>query len=213
MRLSGAYFALGTFGLVSLMQVLANNLRDLTGGSGGISTPPGDHTVAAYYLAVASALGTMLLTRLIAGSRFGLALRSIREDEGAARTLGVPTAKYKCGALVVSSLPAGLIGGIYMWKATYISPSAVFGLEIALSPIVMALLGGSGTLLGPVVGVLFLTLVQEFLWTRVPHLHLAIYGIIMVLVGLFMPGGIVRSSWFTRVAEMISSVCTRRDGR
>lgn len=203
MRLKGAYFALGTFGLVSLMNVLANNLRDLTGGSGGISTPPGDHTMAAYYLALATALGTMALTRLIAASRFGLALRSIREDEEAARTFGVPTVRYKCAALVVSSVPAALIGGIYMWKATYISPSAVFGLEIALSPIVMAMLGGSGTLLGPVVGVLFLTTVQELLWTRVPHLHLTLYGVIMVLVGLFMPGGIVRSAWFSRVASRL----------
>jgi len=195
-RLTGAYFALGTFGLISLMNVLAHNLRDLTGGSGGISTPPGDHTVAAYYLAMAAAGGTIALSGLIARSQFGLALRSIREDADVARTMGVPVDFYKCSALVVSSVPAALIGGIYAWKATYISPSSVFGLEIALSPIVMAMLGGSGTLPGPIVGVIFLTIVQELLWTRIPYLHLAMYGAIMVIVGLLMPGGIVRSQWF-----------------
>jgi branched-chain amino acid transport system permease protein len=200
-RLTGAYFALGTFGLISLMNVLAHNLRGLTGGSGGISTPPGDHTVTAYYLAMAAAGGTIALNRVIARSQFGLALRSIREDADVARTFGVPVDVYKCSALVVSSVPAALIGGIYAWKATYISPSSVFGLEIALSPIVMAMLGGSGTLAGPIVGVIFLTVAQEMLWTRIPYLHLAMYGVIMVMVGLLMPGGIVRSTWFQRLAR------------
>jgi branched-chain amino acid transport system permease protein len=200
MRLRGAYFALGTFGLLSLMNVLVNNLRDLTGGSGGISTAPGDHTVAAYYFALIVAAGTIALSRTLVKSKFGLALLSIREDEEVARTCGVPTDFYKCCALVVSSIPAALIGGIYVWKATYISPSAMFGLEIALSPIVMAMLGGSGTLLGPIVGVVFLTVAQELLWTRIPHLHLAMYGVIMAVVGLFMPGGIVRHKWFVNIA-------------
>jgi branched-chain amino acid transport system permease protein len=191
-RLRGAYFALGTFGLISLMEVLSNNLRGLTGGSGGISTPPGDHTLPAYYLCVAVALGTVLLSRIVSRSQFGLALFSIREDEEVARAFGVPTTRYKCLALIVSSAPAALIGGIYVWNVTYISPPAVFGLEIALSPIVMAMLGGTGTIIGPVVGVIFLTGLQEFLWTKIPYLHLAMYGVIMILVGLFMPGGLVR---------------------
>ncbi|MDQ7785018.1 MAG: branched-chain amino acid ABC transporter permease [Desulfomonilaceae bacterium] len=198
-RLTGAYFALGTFGLISLMNVLAHNLRDLTGGSGGISTPPGDRTVEAYYLAVIAAGATIALSRSIARSRFGLALRSIREDADTARAFGVPVDLYKCGALVISSAPAAFIGGVYAWKATYISPSSVFGLEIALSPIVMTMLGGSGTAAGPIVGVVFLTIAQELLWTRIPYLHLAMYGVIMVIIGLLMPGGIVRSRWFRRV--------------
>jgi len=192
-RLRGAYFALGTFGLISLMGVLSTNLRDLTGGSGGISTPPGDHSLPAYYLALVVAAGTIALNRWLARSRFGLALFSIREDEEVARAFGVPTTLYKCATLVISAVPASLIGGIYVWNVTYISPSAVFGLEIALSPIVMAMLGGTGTIMGPFLGVVFLTLVQEVLWTQVPYLHLTMYGAIMVLVGLFMPGGLVRT--------------------
>lgn len=205
-RLSGAYFALGTFGLISLMNVLAHNLRGLTGGSAGLSTPPGDHTVAAYYLAMVTAGSTIALSRSIVRSQFGLALRSIREDADVARTMGVPVDFYKCSALVVSSVPAALIGGIYAWKATYISPSSVFGLEIALSPIVMAMLGGSGTLAGPIVGVVFLTIAQELLWTKIPYLHLAMYGLIMMLVGLLMPGGIVRSRWFRGFAGRVGIV-------
>lgn len=209
-RLRGAYFALGTFGLISLMGVLSTNLRDLTGGSGGISTPPGNYMLPAYYLSLVVAAGTVALSRWIARSRFGLALFSIREDEEVARAFGVPTTLYKCATLIISSVPASLIGGVYVWNVTYISPSAVFGLEIALSPIVMAMLGGTGTILGPFLGVVFLTLVQEVLWTEVPYLHLTMYGVIMVLVGLFMPGGLVRTPLLKPVIRRFTSAETRK---
>ncbi len=200
-RLRGAYFALATFGLISLMGILGNNLRDLTGGAGGISTPSGDHTVTSYYLSLAVSIATVVLNLGLSRSRFGLALLSIREDEEVANALGTPTTLYKSLALIVSSVPAGVIGGVYAWNVTYISPPAVFGLEIALSPIVMAMLGGTGTVIGPVLGVIFLTLLQEFLWTQIPYLHLTLYGVVMVLVGLFMPGGLVRTRPFRLVIQ------------
>ena len=194
-RLRGAYFALATFGLISLVEVLTTNLRDLTGGSGGISTPSGDHMLPSYYLVLAVAAGTMVLSQRVARSKFGLALFSIREDEEVARAFGVPTTLYKGLALVISSAPASLVGGIYVWNMTYVSPESVFGLEIALSPIIMAMLGGSGIMIGPLVGAVFITLVQEFLWTKVPYFHLAMYGTVLVLLGLFLPGGLVRIRW------------------
>jgi branched-chain amino acid transport system permease protein len=78
---------------------------------------------------------------------------------------------------------------------TYISPSSVFGLEIALSPIVMAMLGGSGIMVGPLLGAIFITLMQELLWTKVAYFHLTMYGLLLVGLGMFMPGGIVRTRW------------------
>ena len=77
----------------------------------------------------------------------------------------------------------------------------MFGLEIALSPIVMAMLGGTGTLIGPLFGAVFLTSLQELLWTKIPYLHLTIYGGIMVLIGLLMPGGLVRTRWFRPILD------------
>ncbi|OPX36540.1 MAG: hypothetical protein B1H11_07275 [Desulfobacteraceae bacterium 4484_190.1] len=194
-RLRGAYFALATFGLISLIEVLTVNLRDLTGGSGGISTPPGNHMLPAYYMVLGVAAATMVLSHSVARSKFGLGLFSIREDEEVAQSFGVPTSLYKGLALVISSVPASLVGGIYVWNMTYVSPESVFGLEIALSPIIMAMLGGTGVMIGPLVGAVFITLVQEFLWTKVPYFHLAMYGTVLVLLGLFMPGGIVRTRW------------------
>jgi len=202
-RLKGAYFALATFGLISLIEMICTNLRDLTGGSGGISTPAGDHIVGAYYLSLVVVAGTMALSHAIARSRFGLALFSIREDEEVARAFGVPVSFYKWLTLIISSVPAALIGGIYVWNVTYISPSSVFGLEIALGPIVMAMLGGTGVMVGPFIGAVFITFVQELLWTKVPYFHLTMYGAVLVLLGLFLPGGLVRIRWLHPVVERL----------
>ena len=200
-RLRGAYFSLATFGLISLIEVVCTNLRDLTGGSGGISTPPGDRTLEAYFIGLVVVAATMLLSYVMARSRFGLALFSIREDEEVARAFGVPTSLYKWLTLIISSVPASVIGGVYVWNVTYISPSSVFGLEIALSPIVMAMLGGTGVMIGPFIGAIFITFVQEMLWTKMPYFHLTMYGIVLVLLGLFMRGGLVRTRWLSPVVE------------
>ncbi len=202
-RLRGPYFAMGAFGLISLMEMACTNLRDLTGGSGGLSAPPGNHGLGAYYLGVAAVAGTMILSRQVARSRFGLGLFSIREDEEAAHAFGAPTSLYKWLALIISAGPAGFIGGVYAWNITYISPNSVFGLEIALGPIVMAMLGGSGTMAGPVLGAIFLTLAQELIWTKAPYFHLTMYGGLLILLGLYMPGGLVRTRWLRPVFEKL----------
>jgi branched-chain amino acid transport system permease protein len=194
-RLRGAYFALGTFALMSLMEVFAANLQHITGGSSGISTPPGNYIVPAYYLSLLAAIGAFILSYFLGRSRFGLALLSIREDEDVAYSFGVPTTTYKSLSLIISSVPASLVGGIYVWNVTYISPQSAFGIEIALSPVVMAMLGGTGITLGPLVGAVCITLIQELLWIKVAYFHLTIYGILLLLVGLFMPGGLLRTRW------------------
>ncbi len=104
----------------------------------------------------------------------------------------------------IKSLFPSLIGGIYVWYATYISPSSVFGLEIALVPIIMTMLGGSGTLIGPIIGSIFITTVQEIIWVKLPYLHLTIYGCILIVVGLFMPGGLVRTKFARKLITKIS---------
>ena len=168
-RLRGPYYALATFGLLKLCEELALTLSGLTGGSGGLS-----------------------VVWLVARSRFGLGLVSIREDEQVARAFGVSVFWYKCAALVVSALPAAALGPVYLSDRLYINPGEMFGLETALMPITMAMLGGSGLLIGPVVGVVFLSLLQEVLWTQFSVLRLASLGLVLALVGLYMPGGLVR---------------------
>ncbi len=198
-RLQGAYFAVASFGLITLLELLAHNLGGLTGGAAGLSLPPGDRLKAAYYLSLAIAATSIALVALVVRSRTGLALVSIREDEGVAAVFGVHVVRYKALALILSAVSPGLIGGVYAWQLTYINPSAVFGLEIALVPIVMAMLGGVGQVWGPVIGALFVTILEELLWTKMPYLHLTTYGIVLLLVGLYLPGGLIQLGWLSRL--------------
>ncbi len=191
-RLRGPYFALASFALVVLLELVATNLREVTGGAHGLYIKPGFRDVPAYYAALAIAVGIALTNFFIARSGFGLALASIREDEEVARVFGIRPFKYKALALMISASFAGLIGAVFMWQANYADPKMMFGLEKSLIPVVMAMVGGSGTVMGPIVGALFLTVIEEFLWSQMPYLHLAAYGVILALVGLFLPGGIIR---------------------
>jgi branched-chain amino acid transport system permease protein len=191
-RLRGPYYALATFGLLKLCEELALTLSGLTGGSGGLSVVWPENLTLSYFLNLGLAVGTFLTVWLVTRSRFGLALVTIREDEQVARAFGVSVFWYKCAALVVSALPAAALGPVYLSDRLYINPGEMFGLETALMPITMAILGGSGLLIGPVVGVIFLSLLQEVLWTQFGILRLAALGLVLALVGLFMPGGLVR---------------------
>jgi branched-chain amino acid transport system permease protein len=197
-RLRGAYFSLATFGLIRLLELLAFNLRSITGGSSGIMIKAEYRLTLAYYFTLGLCVVTVGLIFLLTRSRLGLAWTAIREDEEVAQTFGINTFKHKCVALMISASFASLMGAFYTWYIIFINPKVVFGLEIALVPISMAMLGGSGVIIGPIVGAFFITLVEEFLWTKVPYFHLAAYGIAIVLVGLFMPGGIVRLKWFKK---------------
>jgi branched-chain amino acid transport system permease protein len=191
-RLRGFYFSIATFSLIRLLELLALNLKSLTGGSSGIIVPAEYRLTMTYYFTLGLCVATVASVAFLIRSKLGLAWVAIREDEDVARSFGINTFKYKCLALIISASFASLMGAFYTWYIICINPKVVFGLEIALMPISMAMLGGTGRIIGPIVGAFFILLVEEVLWTKMPYFHLAAYGIAIVLVGLFMPGGIVR---------------------
>jgi len=198
-RLRGAYFSIATFGVLKLLSVLALNLRDLTGGTTGLSITPTDSTIPTYYLAFVACAAAILLNRWVAHSWIGLALLTIREDEDVAGSSGVNALFYKSAILMLSAALPGFVGAVFMWQTTYIDPDSAFGSNVAFTPVIMAMLGGSGTVIGPVIGAIFLTFLQEVLWSHIGYLQLAMYGVVLVAVGLFMPGGLIRNRWFVRI--------------
>lgn len=198
-RLRGAYFALATFGLVALMELLAHNLERVTGGAIGLSLPPGNRLVPAYYLTLTLVAGMVWLTRWVSRTRYGLAMRGIQDDEEAAGAFGVNAPKVKYAVLIASAAMAGVTGGIYGWYITYLTPQAVFGLDKALGPVVMAMLGGSGTVAGPFLGAAFLSVVEELLRVNMGAYVLTAYGGILILVGLFLPNGLARLGVWRRL--------------
>ncbi|HEV8306197.1 MAG TPA: branched-chain amino acid ABC transporter permease [Methylomirabilota bacterium] len=204
-RLRGAYFALATFGLVTLLELLALNLSRLTGGSEGLTIPTGYRLYHAYYVSLALLALLVTGTAWLARSPLGLALVAIREDEEVAGAFGVHAYAVKCLGLTASAAVAGLAGGVYCWYLTYIIPATVFGLDVALGPIVMAMLGGSGTVVGPLLGALVVDTIREALRFVVAtqHFALTIYGAMLVVVGLFLPGGLAAPQRWRRLAAFV----------
>jgi ABC-type branched-subunit amino acid transport system permease subunit len=203
-RLRGAYFALATFGLVALLELLAANLSGITGGSEGLTIPTGYRLYHAYYGALALLAGLVAATAWLVRSRLGLALVSIRDDEEVAGAFGVNAYAVKCLALVASASVAGLAGGLYCWYLTYIIPTTVFGLDVAIGPVVMAMLGGSGTVIGPLLGAVVVDTIREVLRLKTPYLALTIYGVMLVLVGLYLPGGLAAPGRWRRLVALAS---------
>lgn len=197
-RLRGDYFAFATLALLPLAKLLALNFN-FTGGADGLSLPPNYVLKPAYYIAIALACVTFVLTIWLSHTRLGYAIRAIRNDEQAAETSGIRIFPAKIATLMLSATFASLAGAVQAWQMSYIDPGTVFGLGVGLTPIAMALLGGSGLLWGPLVGVLILGSAQHILVAHINMLQTTIYGAIILLIGRFMPGGLLRAGWIQRI--------------
>ncbi len=194
-RLSGAYFAMATFAMVLLTRHFILNLPALTGGSYGIYVNP-RHFLSlylAYFLALGLLLGSAALNRALARSRLGLAVTAIRESEPAAAAIGLDLFRVKRRVLVLSAVPSALAGAVFGLQAGYIDVDAAMGVDKTLLPVIMALMGGSGLVAGPVVGGLLIraldVLLKNYLHLAVPAL--AVYGLILLGIGLLMPQGVL----------------------
>jgi len=200
-RLRGFYFAVAGLAFVELadLVVASMNAQPLTNGFDGIHFVQYDVLIP-YYAAVALAIFSFLVSFVISDSRFGLALKSIKEDEEVADSIGINISRTKRTALVMSAVIAGLDGAVYFWGRGAISPAAAFGFTIAFVPVTLALLGGTGTILGPVVGGAIFIYLQNYgiaaLENFVPetvYFPNATTGFLLIFVGLVMPRGIVGS--------------------
>ncbi|MCB5364780.1 branched-chain amino acid ABC transporter ATP-binding protein/permease [Pusillimonas sp. CC-YST705] len=198
-RLRGNYFAFATLALIPLFELLALNLVGLTQGANGIAlTIPRDMGML-YGLVLALGGISIGVSVWLDHSRFGYALKAIRNDEQAAETCGIRILPAKMAVFALGALFAGLAGALQAWFLGYIDPHTVFGLDVALGPIAMALFGGSGLLWGPLLGVIILGTLHNYLITNLSVLQTAAYGLLILLIGRYMPGGMLRSIWVSRL--------------
>lgn len=192
LRLRGACFAIAMLSFNESMRVIMLNIpRSIAGGVYGIPYPKIHNPTSAYYGMVILAAVITAATYFLATSRFGIALKSIREDEGAAAVMGINTTRYKLAAFALSAFFAGAVGGLDFWFTAYTSPELVFLTPITVEMLAMMMLGGSGTVLGPIVGATGLYVLRDQLWFNYPFLYLFIFGGILVLVVLLMPRGLM----------------------
>jgi len=205
LRPRGPYFALATLGLAGTVEVLAKSeyLRPIMEGGTGIPFSPGTALAALYYAVAALAVLACVVTWLVARSPFGLRLLAIREDETAAQAAGVPTTIYKVAAFTMSGMIAGLAGALQAMRLTFVDPESAFDIGYTLTPMIMTIAGGTGSVVGPVVGAVTLTLLAELVWSRFLTAHFAIFGGLLVLVVLLLPEGLIprlqRRHWLPRV--------------
>jgi len=190
LRLKGHYFAIATLGVAETTREIVYNLK-ITGGGTGLTMPITKSPLPFFYLMLAILLAATLVNWWLSASRFGYGLIAIREDEDAAAAMGINTALYKTVAFALSGAFAGLAGGVFAYWITFIDPDGVFRVIMTIQMIIMAVFGGMGTVVGPLLGALVLASVSEVLSTQLVSLAELFNGLIVILVVLFMPRGLV----------------------
>ncbi len=204
LRLKGPYFAVGMMGLFQFLAAVAATWKSLTNGATGIYLPPVSALAYIYFAFLGLAALLFLATWKLEHSVFGLRLRTVKEDEEGAESLGINTTFYKVFAFVVSALGCGFAGGIQVFYVSYVDPTTAFPAVLNITMIIMALLGGMGTYWGPLIGAVLLGQVSEFLWAHFPYFYLIIYGGLLAFIIMFMPSGIMgyfrgkRLKWTSR---------------
>jgi len=202
LRVKGHYFAIVTLAYNLVIFIILNNFTSLTGGEGGITNVPRpegfslagfhlsfDGREGYYYLVLVAAIFATLSSALILHSRVGQVLLSIRQNETLAQAVGVDTWHYKLFAFVMSAWLAGLAGALYAPFIGFLNPEP-FGVDQSLNAILAVILGGSGTLSGPVVGAFLVVALPEYL--RIADtLRLVVYGLLLIATTIFMPKGVV----------------------
>ncbi len=190
LRLRGVYFAIFTFALVLLVQNVVLEVERLVTGTRGRFVEV-ESTSTAYYAMFIVAVFTIVVAVLIKRSRYGLALQSIGEYEEAAAHSGINVVRTKVLTFGVSAIFMGMAGAIIATRRTYIDPGIAFNLNTSFLPVLMAMFGGMGNLVGPVVGAAVFTYIGELLLTRIPDLYMLIFGVVLILAITFMPNGIL----------------------
>jgi branched-chain amino acid transport system permease protein len=196
LHLRGAYFAVVTFGLGELVRHAITYYERAFEGTVGriIAEPPSSVTIYLTVLLVAAA--AVLAALFVRASRLGLALRGIGADEERAQTLGVNTRRAKIAAFALSAFFAGALGAAMAARWTYIDPPTVFNPFIGFQTVLIAMVGGAHTILGPIVSSVVFSLLTEFLRLQFPYLFLILLGLLLIVLVLYLPGGL--ASLFTK---------------
>ena len=214
LRLRGAYFALATIGINEAMKAFVNNF-ELFGGPTGMTLnfsvykPYGGAAQAlqtSFYIAAGLALLAILLSHFVRTSRFGLGLLAIRENEDAAEVMGVFTPNTKTWAYVLSAIIPGMIGVLFFFKNGNVEPHDAFPLHASIELLVMVMLGGQGTVLGPILGAFAYQGMRGFLVTSdfFKDIQLSVSGALLLMIVLFIPAGAI--GWLRHRLPLLSRV-------
>lgn len=208
LRLRGPYFSIATIGVGEASRVVFTYWEKFTGGASGLSLPiDATFKYQLYWWALALAAAVAAASVVIRRSSFGLRLLAIKADVDAAADVGISATLYQDLTFVLSGAVVGLCGAIGASYYSFIEPSDTFGFERSIGFVLMAVIGGVGTALGPVLGAVVFVLVQTYLLASYPELHLGLYGVLLIAIILFEPLGLTGLG--RRVARRIAGRARR----
>jgi len=196
LRLRGHYFAIATIGMNGAIMTVVQNATEITGGARGTTFPiitvPPAVVYKYFYLAM---FGLMVITSLvmnmIVNSKFGFGIRSIKANEDAANSMGINTTFTKVSTWAIAAMFTSIAGGLYGYWMSFIAPDEVFDLMFITNSIIMMLIGGAGTILGPIFGAFIVETVSEVAWSGFMQYHLAALGIATIIIVFFIPRGLI----------------------
>jgi len=196
LRLRGHYFAVGSIASVEVARLVISGWSSFTGGGNGLNVPivpGGPEAVGQFflYIMLGIALTVFAVTVMVDRGRLGFGLHCIKQNEDAADMVGIPTTRYKIAAFVLSALFCGTVGAVYASWTNYIDPVDMFSILLTLKVPVMALMGGAGTVFGPILGAGAFVTLEELVWANFLEYNRAILGLIIVALIFFLPGGLM----------------------
>ncbi len=194
LRLRGTYFSITTLALAEIFRVILRNWTSFSGGPEGIVLQQivfGGQSKALYWLNLGVLLVVLLVSVWLENSKFHFALTSIRDNEVSAQTSGVNIFRTLLIVFTITAFLQGLVGAVDVVSYGYAMPDSAFDANYTLLPLAMVLLGGEHSTWGPVIGSVLLGVASEYLKLKIPYGHLLVYGVIIILVILFMPRGLL----------------------
>jgi branched-chain amino acid transport system permease protein len=200
-RLRGAYFAIGTLALAEILRITVGNVMPEI-STIRVAELASYNILPRYYLTLVIAVLCVAVVAVLVPSRVGLGIQAVREDEAAAEASGVGTFGHKLLALAISTALVGLTGGAFAYYHVSYYPQHGFSPAWTFDAVLISFIGGVGTIHGPVLGALFYVILKEVLAVRLVELHLLVFGVLFILVVLFLPGGLVEA--WSRAQRLIA---------
>ena len=207
LRVKGHYFAVGSIAVVEVLRLITSSWSSFTGGGDGLNVKimegGPDFAGRVFLYAMLSVMLLAFLTTLwVDRSKFGFGLKAIKQNEDAADMVGINVTIYKIAAFSLSAVFCGTVGAIYASWIGYIAPVDAFSITTTLKVPVMVLLGGEGTVFGPVLGALVFVILEESVWANFLEANQAILGLIIVFLIFFLPGGILKIDYRKLLAKI-----------
>jgi branched-chain amino acid transport system permease protein len=210
LRLKGIYFSIGTLALAQALELTVATILPRISRLPGPALREYDIT-SRYYLGFAVLVVIVAASYWLSRSRLGLGMMALREDEAAARSIGINVFLHRLAAFVLSATLAGFVGAVFAFFHPSYYPSYLFTAVWTFDALLVAFVGGIGSLTGPLVGAAFFVLIRDVLAANLVNVHLIIFGVIFILVVLVLPGGIVEISELAarRITRRSTAVVTR----